>query len=173
MPFARRSDEVILSISSIRLHARDGHKAGFPLQAHPPHPPSIRGLQGSLVGWHVLLLSCQLTCRRLPYTDLSLWSHHLDGQLVQPCQSHTVLNARRLVSRLSPDLQLHLRLPPAPSSPGGPAGYQATAPLPSVVSLFYFLPVTKLLASRSLSVIFCTTITLVHVRPPPSSIASL
>lgn len=67
------------------------------MQAHPPHPPSIWGAQGYMVGWHVLLLSCQLTCRRLPLTKLSHKESALNGQPAPPCQSHTVLNPGRLL----------------------------------------------------------------------------
>lgn len=69
--------------------------AGFSLQAHPPHPPAIDGNKVHTVNWHVLLLSCQLTCLQLPYIQgqpVSLYSSH---SLVKVTQSDTVLNARR------------------------------------------------------------------------------
>lgn len=142
--------------------------AGFSFQVYPPHPPAIDGNKVHTVNWHVLLLSCQLTCLRLPYIQGPTC------QLVQqpqPCHSHTVLNARR-----------HLVYRPIPSSNSGSilgssccisSQVAGSLALLAITLLPRLSDVVSLLAFLALYRPLWTAYILVHVRPRPSSIASL
>lgn len=113
-PSSRHNDgvRVILSITSIKLacQRRAGYGARGRVLFTSTSATSAQQLAVTRFPWTKLACAVAVVsiCRRLPYTE---------GHLVQPCQSHTVLNARRLLVyrpissssfRLHPRLQLHL-----------------------------------------------------------------